>query len=98
MPEHHYQVTLQPIPDAASAADAGTLPLSFDVSNHDDILAVLARVQRSGVLPAEQITPFVIGLKLFGKVLIENRQHPLFAEFAPHFGDFMKHLKGMVKK
>ena len=34
-----------------------------------------------------------VRLKLFGEVMLENRGHPLFAEFMPQFGDFMKKLK-----
>lgn len=36
---------------------------------------------------------FALGLKLFGETLLENRQHPLFEQLLPQFGQFMKHLK-----
>ena len=29
-------------------------------------------------------------------VMLEQRNHPLFAEFAPHFRDFMKHMKSQI--
>ncbi|MGL4410083.1 MAG: DUF3861 family protein [Zoogloea sp.] len=44
-------------------------------------------------MPAESATAFAVGLKLFGEVMLENRQHPLFADFLPQFGQFMKQLK-----
>jgi len=29
--------------------------------------------------------------------MLEHRNHPLFAEFAQHFGQFMRSLKGRIK-
>jgi hypothetical protein len=37
-----------------------------------------------------------IGLKLFSEVMLKNRNHPLFEEFLPAFGVFMKKLKGKL--
>ena len=34
-----------------------------------------------------------VGLKLLGEVMLKNRSHPLFEEFGPQFGQFMKRLK-----
>ena len=36
---------------------------------------------------------FAIGLKMFGEVILKNKNLPLFKEFYPAFGDFMKKLK-----
>jgi hypothetical protein len=44
-------------------------------------------------LAPDAATALAVGLKLFSEVMLENRGHPLFAEFAPHFRDFMKTLK-----
>jgi hypothetical protein len=38
-----------------------------------------------------------VGLKLFGETLLENKDLPLFKDFMPHFGQFMKTLKQTVK-
>ena len=40
---------------------------------------------------------FAVGLKLFSEVMLEHRDHPLFQEFLPQFGQFMKNLKQQVK-
>lgn len=36
---------------------------------------------------------FAIGIKMFGEVVLKNKNNPLFEEFFPAFGDFMKKLK-----
>lgn len=32
-------------------------------------------------------------MKLLGEVALERRQEPLFADFLPHYGEFVKRLK-----
>ncbi len=40
----------------------------------------------------------LIGLKLLGEELLEDRENSLYAEFLPHFGEFMRGLKGAGRK
>lgn len=83
---HHYYATLEE-PDTS-------FRLAFDFDNHDDIFAIIERLQtRDDLVSAKEIPRFVLGLKLLGKTLMENREHPLFAGLFPHFVEFMKTLK-----
>ena len=93
MKQHRYRVSVEHLCDARGAPSTYAEPLRFATGNHDDILAVAERVRRDSGLPADSATALAVGLKLFGEVLLENRGHPLFAELAPHFRDFMKRLK-----
>ncbi|MBP8867981.1 MAG: DUF3861 domain-containing protein, partial [Propionivibrio sp.] len=65
----------------------------FEVGSHDDIFAVVERVRQRGDFSETSATAFGVGLKLFSEVMLENRDHPLFAEFRPHFAQFMRALK-----
>ncbi|CAN5332506.1 DUF3861 domain-containing protein [soil metagenome] len=87
----HYQITVQPT-DATGATEAGP-PLSFAVSNHDDLLAILAKMQANETVPHEEAAEFAIGLKLFLEVMIRHRGEPLFKDLWPHMAQFMKRLK-----
>ncbi|SDR18128.1 protein of unknown function [Pseudoxanthomonas sp. CF385] len=93
MKQHRYRVTLEHLADAKGAASTYDAPLRFEVGNHDDVFAIVARLRQRDDLPPDAATPLAVGLKLFSEVMLENRGHPLFAEFAPHFRDFMKTLK-----
>lgn len=97
MKQHRYRVSVEHLCDARGAPSTYAEPLRFETGNHDDILAVVERVRRDSGLPADSATALAVGLKLFGEVLLENRGHPLFEGFAPHFGEFMKHLKQSLK-
>jgi hypothetical protein len=93
MKQHRYRITVEHLADQNGAPSTHAAPLQFEAGNHDDILAVVERIRSRGDLPAESATAFAVGLKLFGEVMLENRQHPLFADFLPQFGQFMKQLK-----
>ena len=93
MKQHRYRITVEHLADAQGEPSSHTAPLQFEVGTHDDILALVERSRQAGHFDPATATAFTVGLKLFGEVMLENRSHPLFAEFAPHFGQFMKQLK-----
>lgn len=92
MKQHQYRVTVEHLADAdgASSTDA---PLAFAVGNHDNILTIVERMRGRGDFSDASATALAVGLKLFGQVMLENKDHPLFADFKPHFQQFMKELK-----
>jgi hypothetical protein len=90
---HHYHLRLEHL--ASAAPDQPTHPpVELDFDNHDDIFQIIERLEgRQLFATPGQATEFAIGLKLFGEVMLKNREHPLFAELRPAFGEFMKRLK-----
>lgn len=90
---HLYRVTVEALSDV-NAADGQNAVLTFETDNHDDIFAVLKKLEGREDLPREDLPAFGVGLKLFSEVMLKNKQLPLFADFLPHFVDFMKRLKG----
>jgi hypothetical protein len=93
MKQHRFRITVEHLADAHGNPSTHEAPLQFEVGNHDDILAMVDRARERGQFPPDTAAAFAVGLKLFSEVMLENRSHPLFAEFAPHFGEFMKNLK-----
>lgn len=93
MKQHRYRITVEHLADQNGAASTYAAPLQFEIGNHDDIFSVVQRLNQRGDLPTDAATAFGVGLKLFGEVMLENRSHPLFSDFLPHFGQFMKNLK-----
>lgn len=93
MKQHRFRVTVEHLADQHGAPSTHDAPLSFEVGNHDDILSVVERLRGRGDFDPDSATALGVGLKLFGEVMLEHRDHPLFAEFRTHFMDFMKTLK-----
>ena len=90
MKQHQYHVTVQHLKDAKGQASTYTERLEFYTGNHDDIFQIVERLKTT--------KSFAVGLKLFSEVMLEHKDHPLFEEFLPQFGQFMKNLKQHVKK
>lgn len=69
-------------------------PLSLEFENHDEIFQIIEKIKAKQLFEEEnQSTEFAIGLKMFSEVMLKNRKHPLFEDFFPAFGEFMKKLK-----
>ncbi|USP40374.1 DUF3861 domain-containing protein [Acinetobacter sp. XS-4] len=97
MKQHQYHVTVQHLKNAKGEASTYTERLEFYVGNHDDIFEIVERLKKVDFFDDETTKAFGVGLKLFSEVMLENRDHPLFQEFFPQFGQFMKNLKQLVK-
>ncbi|WP_407274951.1 DUF3861 domain-containing protein [Dickeya ananatis] len=67
--------------------------LTFDATNHDDILEIIEKVRLKGILPDLDVAAFCTGLKLFGEVMMVHRREALFRDLIPAFRDFMLRLK-----
>lgn len=91
-----YKIHLQEV--TLKDGTQGTRSIEFDFDNHDNILDILELVKDRNLFQSKnEDIEFVVGLKLFGEVLLKNRNHPLFTELAPQFAAFMKKLKSTVK-
>lgn len=97
MKQHRYRITLEYLADA-DGNPQDQAPLVFEAGNHDEIIGIVELVRSRGLFDAQTTAAFVVGQKLFGEVMLENRNDPLFSEFWPHFLDFMKQLKSTVKQ
>lgn len=93
MKQHRYRFTVHHLTTPNGEPSAYDAPLQFEVGNHDDLFQIAQRLRQRSDLVGINTDAFTIGLKLFGEVMLENKDHPLFADFRPHFGAFMKQLK-----
>ena len=93
MKQHQFRLTLEHLADQDGQPVVDE-PLVFQAPNHDNIFDIVKMTeQREGFTP-EMAQRFAVGLKLMGEVMLENKEHPLFAELRPHFMEMMKVIKG----
>lgn len=99
MKQHLYRITVERLTDTKGNA-VNDAPIIFEVGNHDNIAEIIAILENTTQFAPNashsQQKAFAVGLKLFSEILLENRTHPLFIEFRPHFNDFMKKLKNQA--
>lgn len=90
--QYHISLTMSQQKDGQIPMEDKSIELDFD--NHDNIFKIINVLKEKAIFDnTNQSQEFAIGLKMFSEVMLKNRKHPLFVEFAPAFGDFMKKLK-----
>lgn len=92
MNSYQYRVTVEKLSDAKGESIHGQ-SLSFYTSNHDDILAIVERLQVKLPFSAGTTAALGVGLKLLGEVALLHRGHPLFVEIHPALAGFIQQLK-----
>ena len=97
MKQHRYRITVEHLSDLNGGPSPYNAPLSFEAGNHDDLFRIVEKVRGRGDFDVETATAFAIGLKLFGEVVMQNRQLPGFEGMGPQCGVFMKKLKQGIK-
>lgn len=97
MKQHLYRITVEYLSDAEGNPQQSE-PLVFEAASHDEIHGIVELVRNSEILDAQSTAALVVGQKLLGGVVKDNRKNPVFAEFWPQFVAFMKSFKGLVKK
>lgn len=93
MKQHQYKVILEHLVDHENNA-VEQKKIEFLAPNHDDIFSLIDKIKQREGFDEQMAQRFVLGLKLFSEVMMENRKNPLFEQLAPHFREMMKVLKG----
>jgi Domain of Unknown Function with PDB structure (DUF3861) len=92
MKGHLYKFAVEHLEDSkGSTIDAD--PLIFETRNHEDIFKIVEMMKGKMNLDEDDTTTLAVGLKLFGEVMLKNKDNALFKQFNPHFTNFMKELK-----
>ncbi len=87
-----YKISLEEIKLKNGSDELKTIHLA--VTNHDDILDIIKRQKERNLFGNEQdAAEFALGLKLFTEVMLRNRNHPVFEDLKPVFGNFMQKVK-----
>jgi hypothetical protein len=93
MKGHLYRITVEKLEDQ-HGHPADLEPIIFEARNNDNLATIVQYVQQRELFAGDEAKAFAVGLKLFGKVMLNNRDTELFRDFVPHFMAFMGKLKG----
>jgi len=91
--DNRYRITIEEI---SSDADIPKT-LQFELQDREDLFNVVENLNKGSGLEVSLATKVAVGIRLLGPVMMQQRKHPLFVDFMPHFKTFMQHLKGTVK-
>ncbi|MBR6975828.1 MAG: DUF3861 domain-containing protein [Ottowia sp.] len=93
MKHHRYRITVEHLADK-DGAPVQEVPIVFEAPSHDDIAQTVQRAQQGQELDEATAQRMVVGLKLLGEVILENRGNAFFDALGTHFRDIMKAVKG----
>jgi len=93
MSNYRYLISIQPVNSTSQEVEERN-SLSFEVEQHEDLLAIVERVRQRKDLAPGSAEALGVGLKLFAQALLQNKKNPVFEPLLPHFGEFMGRLKG----
>ncbi|WP_394201656.1 DUF3861 domain-containing protein [Shewanella waksmanii] len=88
----HYRITIETVDSETQRQ------MQFDFQDREDVFKVVENLQQGSGLASLHAMRVGLALRLLGPVMMEQRKHPLFAEFMPHFKTFMQQLKTTVKQ
>ena len=85
MKKNGFKVTIERLDTQAAGQDV----ISFETYNHDDLIALSKRINAT----SDEELSRLIGIKLFGEAMLDDRKNPLYEEIFPAFKNFMKRFK-----
>lgn len=91
---NEYKVTFEYLKNS-KGEEVTAEPIVLSFQNHDNVYKIIDVLKEKKFFQDDaQSEQFAIGLKLFGDVMMRNRDHELFQDLQPAFLEFMKKLKG----
>ena len=90
---HHYRLTVEALAENTEPQLPEGPSVQFYVQNHDDLLKIVEAVRSKEILDQDKSAALAIGLKLFSKIVIEQRGDPLFKPLVEPIKSFIRHLK-----
>lgn len=98
MSKRHYSYSIT-VTQTGAPSEGETIrsPLTFEATNHDDILAIVERMRAATDLPPDSAASVAVGLKLLGEVVLREKNNPLFDPLRGGIRDFIGNLKARIR-
>ncbi len=99
MSKRHYSYCVTVTQTGAPSEGENTRPpLSFEATNHDDILAIVDRMRAATQLSPDDAASVAVGLKLLGEVVLREKDNALFDPLRGGIRDFIGALKARSRQ
>lgn len=92
--QNQYRITIE---EVNTKADRDLQTMEFHIGDREDMFAIVEKMKQSSGLEEQAATRLGVSIRLLGPLMMQDRKHPLFVDFMPHFKNFMQNLKKTIK-
>ncbi|MEZ8025367.1 DUF3861 domain-containing protein [Vibrio sp. 10N.222.52.C3] len=91
---NNYRITIE---EVSVKEDRELQTMQFEIEDRENMFAVVEKIKQDSGLDEQSAARLGVGIRLLGPLMMQDRKHPLFVNFMPHFRDFMQNLKKTLK-
>ena len=71
--------------------------MQFEIEDREYMFASVDKIKLDSGLDEHSARRLGVSIRLLGPLMMQDRKHPLFVDFMPHFRNFMLNLKKTLK-
>ncbi|MBT9239910.1 DUF3861 domain-containing protein [Vibrio splendidus] len=91
---NNYRITIE---EVSVKEDRELQTMQFEIEDRENMFAIVEKIKQDSGLDEQSAARLGVSIRLLGPLMMQDRKHPLFLNFMPHFRDFMQNLKKTLK-
>ncbi|CDS97840.1 MULTISPECIES: DUF3861 domain-containing protein [Vibrio] len=91
---NNYRITIE---EVSVKEDRELQTMQFEIEDRENMFAIVEKIKQDSGLDEQSAARLGVSIRLLGPLMMQDRKHPLFVNFMPHFRDFMQNLKKTLK-
>ncbi|OQQ02098.1 hypothetical protein BK411_22690 [Vibrio splendidus] len=91
---NNYRITIE---EVSVKEDRELQTMQFEIEDRENLFAIVEKIKQDSGLDEQSAARLGVSIRLLGPLMMQDRKHPLFVNFMPHFRDFMQNLKKTLK-
>ncbi|MEZ8314170.1 DUF3861 domain-containing protein [Vibrio splendidus] len=89
-----YRITIE---EVSVKEDRELQTMQFEIEDRENMFAIVEKIKQDSGLDEQSAARLGVSIRLLGPMMMQDRKHPLFVDFMPHFRNFMQNLKKTLK-
>ncbi|MEZ8151125.1 DUF3861 domain-containing protein [Vibrio splendidus] len=91
---NNYRITIE---EVSVKEDRELQTMQFEIEDRENMFAIVEKIKQDSGLDEQSAARLGVSVRLLGPMMMQDRKHPLFVDFMPHFRNFMQNLKKTLK-
>ncbi|MDH5911341.1 DUF3861 domain-containing protein [Vibrio splendidus] len=91
---NNYRITIE---EVSVKEDRELQTMQFEIEDRENMFEIVEKIKQDSGLDEQSAARLGVSIRLLGPMMMQDRKHPLFVDFMPHFRNFMQNLKKTLK-